>query len=313
MTIDVTRHRCLILGTDGLWNMIPPQRAVEIVQHIDRQNKSTVAAAASGGTPSSVEKIPATPWSNPSKRLVNTSLDYWRMNKLRADNCTAVTALLDPPGPPLSGLLRIPEDSSGAQEVPAPVATTKVIEQVVVEASAPELAALLSSPAMAYAECPLVASEAAADVIPADDDPTFRVLRNRTLSLSSLDNAKKATAMTGLRKKVVTIETGALNPMMRKRPVTRRSQHEGAAAALLADERNASDTENQVKKLRQSASAVGVIPAAAATTTTNSGASQRILRSSGGAAGTGRTPATASQFHRRKRSRTSFSPVKRRK
>lgn len=39
MTIDVSRHRCLILGTDGLWNMIPPQRAVEVVQHIDRQNK----------------------------------------------------------------------------------------------------------------------------------------------------------------------------------------------------------------------------------------------------------------------------------
>lgn len=39
LTIDVTRHRCLILGTDGLWNMIPPQRAVEVVQHIDRQNK----------------------------------------------------------------------------------------------------------------------------------------------------------------------------------------------------------------------------------------------------------------------------------
>ncbi len=40
MTIDVSRHRCLILGTDGLWNMIPPQRAVEVVQHIDRQNKT---------------------------------------------------------------------------------------------------------------------------------------------------------------------------------------------------------------------------------------------------------------------------------
>lgn len=39
MTIDVSRHRCIILGTDGLWNMIPPQRAVEVVQHIDRQNQ----------------------------------------------------------------------------------------------------------------------------------------------------------------------------------------------------------------------------------------------------------------------------------
>lgn len=43
MTIDVARHRCLILGTDGLWNMIPPQRAVEVVQHIDRQNKTHAA------------------------------------------------------------------------------------------------------------------------------------------------------------------------------------------------------------------------------------------------------------------------------
>ncbi|EFX83658.1 hypothetical protein DAPPUDRAFT_47739, partial [Daphnia pulex] len=85
MTIDVSRHRCLILGTDGLWNMIPPQRAVEVVQHIDRQNK----------TQPNPDQQPL-PWTNPSKRLVNTALDYWMMNKLRADNCTAVTALLDP-------------------------------------------------------------------------------------------------------------------------------------------------------------------------------------------------------------------------
>ncbi len=44
MTIDVSRHRCLILGTDGLWNMIPPQRAVEVVQAIDRQNKMHAAS-----------------------------------------------------------------------------------------------------------------------------------------------------------------------------------------------------------------------------------------------------------------------------
>ncbi|CAB3380620.1 Hypothetical predicted protein [Cloeon dipterum] len=37
---DASKHRCLILGTDGLWNVMTPQQAVQIVQETERYNAS---------------------------------------------------------------------------------------------------------------------------------------------------------------------------------------------------------------------------------------------------------------------------------
>jgi len=248
MTIDVSRHRCLILGTDGLWNMIPPQRAVEVVQHVDRQNKMH---------PNSDQP---TPWTNPSKRLVNTALDYWMMNKLRADNCTAVTALLDPPGPPLSGLIatqKVDEQVQSDATFPTSDGELEDSEESDTEESLSELAALLSTPvanpetkapqllnldgSLPLLEEVLEESILEGANISADElvrDPVFRVLRNRAHSAASLDNkcAKKGPVL-GVVKRVVAAETNL--SQLRKRPMTR-SYLDGA------DDRNASDTENQV-------------------------------------------------------------------
>ena len=43
---------------------------------------------------------------NPSKRLVDIALDRWNSFKLRADNTSIVTVMLDPPGPPRAQVLR---------------------------------------------------------------------------------------------------------------------------------------------------------------------------------------------------------------
>ena len=45
-------------------------------------------------------------WINPSKRLVDLALDRWNMCRLRADNTSIVTVMLDPPGPPRAQVLR---------------------------------------------------------------------------------------------------------------------------------------------------------------------------------------------------------------
>lgn len=39
-------------------------------------------------------------WINPSKSLVNRALERWSATRLRADNTSVVTLMLDPPGPP---------------------------------------------------------------------------------------------------------------------------------------------------------------------------------------------------------------------
>lgn len=50
ITVDVESHRCLIFGTDGLWNMLTPQGAVAIVQAAEKHNeKHFIASQQTGG------------------------------------------------------------------------------------------------------------------------------------------------------------------------------------------------------------------------------------------------------------------------
>ena len=39
LTVDVTQHRCLVLGTDGFWNMVSPQMSVSNVAHAELFNE----------------------------------------------------------------------------------------------------------------------------------------------------------------------------------------------------------------------------------------------------------------------------------
>lgn len=94
LKIDTTTHRCLIFGTDGLYNMISPQMAVLIVQHAERHNEQAAM--------SDFKKS----WQNPSKMLVEHALQRWHTTKMRADNTSAITLMLDPPGPPRAQVLK---------------------------------------------------------------------------------------------------------------------------------------------------------------------------------------------------------------
>jgi len=35
VTLDPRKHRYIILGSDGLWNMVPPQEAISMCQNND--------------------------------------------------------------------------------------------------------------------------------------------------------------------------------------------------------------------------------------------------------------------------------------
>ena len=39
LTVEVTQHRCLVLGTDGFWNMVSPQLSVSNVAHAELFNE----------------------------------------------------------------------------------------------------------------------------------------------------------------------------------------------------------------------------------------------------------------------------------
>ncbi|KAL0128190.1 hypothetical protein PUN28_003445 [Cardiocondyla obscurior] len=92
--VDVKSHRCLIFGTDGLWNMLSPQAAVAIVQATDRHNEKHLIASQQTGNGADLQM-----WINPSKSLVDRALERWSSTRLRADNTSVVTLMLDPSAP----------------------------------------------------------------------------------------------------------------------------------------------------------------------------------------------------------------------
>ena len=81
-TIDITKQRCLILGTDGCWNMMKPEEAVREVCSVEKSNEQHMLH------PSSNRQ-----WINPSKRLVDKAIERWNGNNLRADNTSIVTGM----------------------------------------------------------------------------------------------------------------------------------------------------------------------------------------------------------------------------
>jgi len=87
-TIDISKHRCLVLGTDGAWNVLSPAAAINAVKVAEKQNEKKL-----------LEPEANIAWLNPSKKLVDLAVDRWKAYKLRADNTTCVVVMLDPPGP----------------------------------------------------------------------------------------------------------------------------------------------------------------------------------------------------------------------
>ena len=113
--VDIARHRCLVLGTDGAWNMLTPQNAISTVCQAEKANEQHMLGSADGKTA----------WINPSKQLVlrnivtcklisysglcqvDCAIERWNSSRLRADNTSVVTVMLDPPGPPRAQVNRV--------------------------------------------------------------------------------------------------------------------------------------------------------------------------------------------------------------
>jgi len=115
--IDINKHRCLVLGTDGAWNMLTPQNAISTICQAEKANEAHMLNPIEGRTS----------WINPSKQLVDTAIDRWNMSKLRADNTSVVTVMLDPPGPPRAQVLKSRKRELAAlnvsRDLPCPVQT----------------------------------------------------------------------------------------------------------------------------------------------------------------------------------------------
>ncbi|XP_039646790.1 protein phosphatase, Mg2+/Mn2+ dependent, 1Da isoform X2 [Perca fluviatilis] len=76
--LDPRKHRYIILGSDGLWNMVPPQEAISMCQN---NNEAMAPCGVSS-----------------ARQLVSHALLRWRQRMLRADNTSAIVIALQEPG-----------------------------------------------------------------------------------------------------------------------------------------------------------------------------------------------------------------------
>lgn len=77
--IDAVNHKCLIFASDGLWNVMDPQTAINFVNETERFNELNLRNRINNN------------WRNPAQFLVQKSLQKWREISLgRSDNCTVI-------------------------------------------------------------------------------------------------------------------------------------------------------------------------------------------------------------------------------
>ncbi|CAF0878595.1 unnamed protein product [Brachionus calyciflorus] len=89
--LDPRIHKCLILATDGLWNVLKSTESVELVRQTDRDTEKLLSRSMSNTSSR------AQPFINPSQRLVNTAMQKCCEKMIRADNTSCITIMIDPP------------------------------------------------------------------------------------------------------------------------------------------------------------------------------------------------------------------------
>ncbi|CAL8147039.1 unnamed protein product [Orchesella dallaii] len=83
LPLDPNVHRCLILGSDGLWNALSPEHAVNIVYSVEMNGRRRLRC---GRKETGLDA---------AKRLVKRALDNWARKKIRADNTSAVVVVFE--------------------------------------------------------------------------------------------------------------------------------------------------------------------------------------------------------------------------
>lgn len=111
MTLDPKRHRYIILGSDGLWNMMPPKNAVNMCYSHDKMVGPKGMSCA--------------------RRLGCTALLFWKERMLRADNTTVIVLALQERGGPPIPMHRdeiVVDMATGIDHVPGPGTTYNTCE-----------------------------------------------------------------------------------------------------------------------------------------------------------------------------------------
>ncbi|KAK7925058.1 hypothetical protein WMY93_007368 [Mugilogobius chulae] len=111
MTLDPKKHHYIIIGSDGLWNMMPPKNAVNMCYSHDKMVGPKAMSCA--------------------RRLGCTALLFWKERMLRADNTTVIVLALHERGGPPIPMHRdeiVVDMATGIDHVPYPGTTYNTCE-----------------------------------------------------------------------------------------------------------------------------------------------------------------------------------------
>ncbi|XP_072302610.1 protein phosphatase 1D-like isoform X2 [Eucyclogobius newberryi] len=111
MTLDPKKHCYIIIGSDGLWNMMPPKNAVNMCYSHDKMVGPKAMSCA--------------------RRLGCTALLFWKERMLRADNTTVIVLALHERGGPPIPMHRdeiVVDMTTGIDHVPYPGTTYNTCE-----------------------------------------------------------------------------------------------------------------------------------------------------------------------------------------
>ena len=86
--LDPEEDKCLILASDGLWNMLLDYESIRMVQELREDIETDLLK--------SMRHPRVKESKNPSENLVHYALQKWASSHLRADNTTAITLILNP-------------------------------------------------------------------------------------------------------------------------------------------------------------------------------------------------------------------------
>lgn len=88
ISLNPEEDKCLILASDGLWNMLLDYESIRLVQELREDVTADLLK--------SLRNPKAKDSKNPSEVLVHYALQKWNSSHLRADNTSAVTLILNP-------------------------------------------------------------------------------------------------------------------------------------------------------------------------------------------------------------------------
>lgn len=94
--IDADEDKCLVLASDGLWNVLLEHECIRLIQEMEEPDEVDRDLLNLLITPSGIGFRDPT---NPSQALVSFALQRWFSGRLRADNTSVLTLLLDHRGP----------------------------------------------------------------------------------------------------------------------------------------------------------------------------------------------------------------------